>query len=315
MSQAVTRPVEPVSVPATRGWLRRLAGPLTNPWAKPRFLLAFTWLYILWSLLPVAIAIMFSFNNGRSRTVWQGFSFRWYWGDPVYSVFHSPELTSALWQSLKLSAITMVVAVGLGTLFAIGIDRWRGRGSGTSNFVMLFSFVTPEIIVATALLLMIIHSFAALGLRLGTPGQLVGLIAFEMAYPVIIVRARLLSIGRQYEEAAKDLGASTWNTVRLVLFPLLLPAIFASLILVFADTIDDFVIAQFMSSTAATQTIPMIIYQTARGTTTPATNALATLMLLSTTVVVGVGVFVYRMVTRGERREAGQALGDLAANI
>src|SRR5207245_11698959 len=133
-----------------------------------------------------------------------------------------------------------------GGLFAIGLGRWRGRGSGASNFLMLFSFVTPEIIMGVSLFLVFIKLLVIV--HLGTVAQLLGLITFEMAYPVIIVRARLLSIGRDYEEAAMDLGASPTRALRLVLLPLLLPAIFASFMIVFADSIDDFVIVRYLSS-------------------------------------------------------------------
>ena len=102
-----------------------------------------------------------------------------------------------------------------------------------------------------------------------------------MSYPVIIVRARLLTIGKQYEEAAADLGASRFGALRRVLLPMLFPAIFASAVLVFADVIDDFVIVQQLSSGAATETVAVKIYNTARGAPTPALNALATLLLVA----------------------------------
>jgi spermidine/putrescine transport system permease protein len=285
---------------------------LGNPWRKPRVLAGFTILYLLWSLAPVAIAVLFSFNAGRSRSAWQGFSWRWYWGDPVDSVWHDPTLRGALFQSLKLASLTMLIAVPLGVLFAIGLDRWRGRASGPANFLMLFSFVTPEIIMGVSLFLVFVKLLVFV--HLGTSAQLLGLITFEMAYPVIIIRARLLSIGREYEEAAMDLGASPIRAVRMVLLPLLLPAIFASFMIVFADAIDDFVIVRYLSAGASTETIPIRIYSTVRGAPTPALNALATLMLLSTLIAVGVGLIVYRMLTKGERRERA-AVRDFAAQI
>jgi spermidine/putrescine transport system permease protein len=286
---------------------------LSNPWGRPRFLALFTLLYLVWSLAPVFLAVLFSFNSGRSRSSWQGFSFRWYWGDPVSSVWHDATLRTALLQSLKLASLTMLVAVPLGVLFAIGLDRWRGRGSGTTNFVMLFSFVTPEIIMGVSLFLVFVKLLVLV--HLGTTAQLLGLITFEMAYPVIIVRARLLSIGKDYEEAAMDLGASPTRALRLVLLPLLLPAMFASLMIVFADSIDDFVIVRYLSSSAATETIPIRIYNTARGAPTPALNALASLMLFSTIIAIGIGVIVYRMLTKGERRRGASGFQDFAAQI
>ena len=266
-----------------------------------------------WSLAPVAIAVLFSFNSGRSRSTWQGFSLRWYWGDPNLSVWHDPRLRTALFQSLKLASLTMLIAVPLGVAFAIGLDRWRGRGSGSANFLMLFSFVTPELIMGVSLFLLFVKLLTIV--RLGTNAQLLGLITFELAYPVIIVRARLLSIGKEYEEAAMDLGASPTKALRMVLLPLLLPAIFASFALVFADSIDDFIIVRYLSAGASTETIPIRIYSTVRASPTPALNALASIMLFSTIVAVTIALILYRFLTRGERRGQGLAVKDFAAQI
>jgi spermidine/putrescine transport system permease protein len=285
-----------------------------NPWRHPRFLALFAILYLVWSLAPVLIAVLFSFNSGRSRSAWQGFSVRWYWGDPILSVAHDPTLRGALSQSLKLATLTMLIAVPLGVAFAIGLDRWRGRGSAAVNSVMLFSFVTPEIIAAVALFLVFVKLYTVV--HLGTRAQLLGLVVFEITYPVIIVRARLLSIGREYEEAAMDLGASPFQSLRRVLIPLLLPAIFVSFMIVFADAIDDFVIVRYLSLDASTETIPIRIYTTARGAVTPALNALASIMLFSTLIAVTVGLVAYRYLTRGERRRGGPAaIQDFAAQI
>ena len=304
-----------VETPAARpvGATPRRPPRLRNPWAKPRLLALFTLLYLAWSIVPVVLAVLFSFNSGRSRSSFQGLSFRWYWGDPVDSVWHDPTFRGALFQSLKLATLTMLVAVPLGVLFAIGLDRWRGRGAGSANFLMLFSFVTPEIIMGVSLFLVFIKLLTFV--HIGTSAQLLGLITFEMAYPVIIVRARLLSIGKEYEEAAMDLGASPVRALRLVLLPLLLPAIFASFMIVFADSIDDFVIVRYLSAGASTETIPVRIYSTVRGAPTPALNALASIMLFSTVIAIGIGLVMYRILTRGERRRGASGFQDFAAQI
>ena len=284
-----------------------------NPWGKPRVLPVVAILYLLWSLAPVALAVLFSFNAGRSRTVWQGFSLRWYLTDPDRSILHDPVLRSALFQSLKLSTLTMLISVPLGVAFAIGLDRWRGRAAASSNFLMLFSFVTPELIMGVSLFLVFVKLLTLV--KLGTNAQLLGLITFEMAYPVIIVRARLLSIGREYEEAAMDLGAPPTKALRMVLLPLLLPAIFVSFMIVFADSIDDFIIVRYLSAGAGSETIPVKIYSAARASPTPALNALASVMLFSTIVALAIGYVVYRYLTRGERAAGGTSLKEFAAQI
>ena len=105
--------------------------PRRNPWRHPWFLEGFTWLYLVWSLVPVALAVLFSFNNGRSQSVWQGFSWRWYFPDPVNSVLHDPDLHAAVVQTIRLSVYVTLITVPLGVAFALGINRWRGNTAST----------------------------------------------------------------------------------------------------------------------------------------------------------------------------------------
>ena len=178
----------------------------SGPRPKRAYTLAtITVIYLLWSLVPVAIAVLFSFNSGRSRSVWQGFSLRWYIWDPEGSVLHNEALRVALTHTLLLGVLATVITVPLGVLFALALDRWRGRVPAGANFAVLLSFVVPEIALAIGLLFMI--TWLATPFELGTVAQVVGLITFQLSYPVVIVRARLLTIGPQYEEAASDLGA------------------------------------------------------------------------------------------------------------
>jgi spermidine/putrescine transport system permease protein len=267
-----------------------------NPWGKPRFLALFTVVYLAWSILPILIAVRFSFNDGRSRSTGQGWSTRWYWDEPELSVRNDPSLREALFQSLELASLTMLIAVPIGVALAISLTRWRGRGSGSARFVSLFPIVTPELVMGTALFLTFVHLFRFV--ELGTVAQLLGHVTFSISFVVIIVRGRLLSIGPEYEEAATDLGAPPMQALRLVLLPLLLPAIFASFMIVFAISIDDFVISQFLSADSSTETIPVKIYSNARGAPTPALNALASLMLFVSLLAVALAFIVQRGVQR-----------------
>jgi spermidine/putrescine transport system permease protein len=287
---------------------------LRNPWGKPRFLVAVTWLYIAWALVPVGIAVLFSFNAGKSRSVWQGFSLRWWWTSPTGSVFHDASYTQALVHSLVLAACDMGIATPLGVLLALGLARWRGRGFGTANGLMLIPLVMPEIVMAVSLFVV----FTQLRvppfewINLGTVAQIVGQVTFSLSYVVIIIRGRLSSIGMQYEEAARDLGASAVQAIRLVLIPLLMPAILASTLIVFALSIDDFVVTQYMSSTSTTTTIPMYLYSNARGgTSTPALNALATILVVVTLIGVAVAYVLYTLLGRRVAATKG-GLGALA---
>lgn len=299
---AERRPTEFSVLHRLRGWLR-------NPWGRPRFLVAFTWLYVIWSLVPVLIAVQFSFNATRSRTEWSGFSSRWYWGDPVDSVWHDPTLRHAAVQSLKLAAADVIIAVPIGVLLAIGLARWFGWGSKPSNFLMLFPLVTPEIVMGVSLLLVFTHIFTFV--PFGTPAQILGHVTFSISYVVVIVRSRLFSIGRQYEEAAADLGASPITALTRVLLPLLTPAIVASSAVVFAISLDDFVISQWLSSGGPTDTVPIRIYAATRSAPLPSTNAIATVMMVFTLLSLVFAFLAWRVFTREERR-GREAVPDVA---
>jgi spermidine/putrescine transport system permease protein len=295
---------------ATRSGLRRLL-PRRNPWSHPWFLEGFTWLYLIWSLVPIGLAVLFSFNNGKSQSAWQGFSWRWYFSDPVNSVLHNAQLHSAVIQTVRLSAYTTIIAVPLGVAFALGINRWRGITSSTFNFVMLLSFVIPELIFGVAMFFVFTVLFTSV--HLGTLAETLGLVTWNVSWPAIIVQARLATLGRQYEEAAADLGANQLQTVRRVILPLLAPAIFASAVLVFSGVIDDFVLVDLLSSSANNTPMSVIIYSTQRGGNGgPALNALGTIMLVMSFLLAIIGYFGYRWLTRGERGSGLAALTTIA---
>jgi len=277
-----------------RSMLARIRDWWANPWGRPRFLVLATALYLVWSIVPILVAIRFSFNAGRSRSTSQGWSLRWYFDDPDLSVWHDPDLRSALFQSLRLAGIAVLVTVPLGVALAIGLTRWRGRGAGTANFISMIPLVTPEIVMGTALLLVFVNLLTFI--PLGTPAQAIGHITFSIVFVLVIVRGRLLAIGPEYEEAAQDLGASRFQAIRLALLPMLAPAIVASVIIVFAISMDDFVISAFLSSGASTDTVPVRIYSTGRTAPTPALNALATLTLAITVVIAAVLFVVWKIV-------------------
>ncbi len=308
----VDTPAEPVGhddVPPPTGPLeprpaRRLP-PWRNPWRRPWILEGVTWVYLVWSILPIGIAVLFSFNDGKSQSVWQGFSTRWYCCDPINSVFRNPQLQEAVFQTIRLSVWTTLIAVPLGVAFAIGINRWRTRTSTTFNFVMVFSYVIPELIFAVALFFLFTQLFTSV--HLGTLAEILGLVTWNFSWPAIIVLARLVSIGGSYEEAAADLGASRLQGIYRVLLPMLMPAVFASAVLVFASVVDDFVVVDLLSSTANTQPMSVFIYSTTHGGNGgPALNALATIMLVLSFVVATIGLVAYRWMTRGERGASRQ---------
>ena len=273
-----------------------------------RFLI---WGYIVWSLVPVVIAVIFSFNDGRSRTVWQGFSLRWWWQDPNLSVFQSAEMRNAIVNSLVLAVSTLLIVTPLGIALAIGSQRIRGRNAKFVQSLTSTPLITPEIVVGAALLLTFTRLFTAI--PLGFAAQLLGNVTFSLASVVVIVRARLVSIGDSFEEAARDLGATRLQALRFVLLPMLWPSVMASLVVVFATVIDDFVITSFLSAGVSSETVPLRIYSSVRGGATPALNALATLLVLTSFAVLIIGLFglsAWRK-RHGERGGLRAALADV----
>jgi spermidine/putrescine transport system permease protein len=260
---------------------------IANPWRRHRLLALWTWCYLAWAIVPVVIAIGFSFNAGRSRSVWQGWSLRWWVGDPDLSVLHDPTLTSAIRQSLVLALATMAIATPIGVALALGLARWRGRGSGAANFLMLLPLVTPEIVLATGLFFTLVFLYPLP--RPGTLGQIAGHVTWSIPYVVVVLRGRIFGVGSELEEAAMDLGAPPLDALRRALLPVLSPAIFAAFSIVFALSIDDFVTSQFLATDLRTQTVPMLIYSAGRTAPNPALNATATLMLAISLGALGLG--------------------------
>jgi spermidine/putrescine transport system permease protein len=285
--------------------------PGRNPWRHPWFLEGFTWLYLVWSIVPIALAVLFSFNNGHSQSVWQGFSWRWYFADPVNSVLHDPALHAAVVQTVRLAVFTTLIAVPLGVAFALGISRWRGYTASTFNFVMILSFVIPELIFGVAMFFVFTALFTSV--HLGTLAEVLGLVTWNVSWPAIIVQARLVTIGKQYEEAAADLGATQLQTMRRVMLPMLAPAIFASAVLVFSSVVDDFVLVDLLNSNVSNTPMSVYIYsQQHGGNGGPALNALGTIMLVMSFVIAIIGYAGYRWMTRGERGSKMAALSTIA---
>jgi spermidine/putrescine transport system permease protein len=305
----MTSTVVQQTVSARAGAGRVRARLFRNPWRHPWFLETYTWLYLVWSLAPIAIAVLFSFNRGKSQAAYQGVTWRWYWGDKVNSIWHNPQLHAAMFETLKLSAYTTLIAVPIGVAFALGINRWRGAIPSTFNFIMILSFVVPELIFGVAMFFIFTKMPGLDSIGLGNWAEVLGLVTWNVSWPAIIVQARLVGIGKQYEEASADLGCTQLQTIRRVMLPLLTPAIFASAILVFSGVIDDFVVVDLLSSNASNTPMSVIIYSTQHGGNGgPALNALATVMLLLSFVVAGLGYLGYRVMTRGQRVANAQAL-------
>ena len=286
----------------------RYVPPWRNPWRKPYFLATLTWAYVLWSIVPVLISIQFSFNDGRSRSVWQGFTTKWYCcGNEPGSVASDPSLLLSLQNSLVLAVGTVLIAVPIGTALALGLTRWRSRTSKVANGISLFPLVTPELVLGGALYLIITTLYTQV--PLGLEAMLLGHVTFSISFVLVIVRSRLLSIGGEFETAAQDLGATRMQAIGTILLPLLIPAIFASAAITFAGSLDDFVVSNFLFGSSEAITVPVKLYSAVKAAPSPALNALATLLLVGTLLAL---LFTYLVLRMRRRGGEGSALDDLA---
>ena len=262
------------------------AGPARAPryaFDRPRFLAFFTGLVFVYLFAPILVVFWFSFNSKRSLQVFGHFSLFWY-----DRLIHDRAVTSSLVVSLEIALLTMVAATSIGTLLAFGLVRAESRANRPTEVLMLLNLVTPEIATGIAFLLL----FSRLAITLSMWTVVIGHITFSIAYVTIIVRGRLVSMNREVEEAALDLGASHIDAVRLVTLPLLWPAILASGMLVFVMSFDDFV-TSFFTTGVGDQPLPLRIWSMIRFGVTPEINAVGTLVMVITITVVLAALAVY----------------------
>lgn len=228
--------------------------------------------------LPIAVLIAYSFNDNRLVAVWSHFSVRWY-GE----LFHNAQIGNALWLSLRVAAVAATASAVLGTMAAFAMQR-MGRFFGRSSFeaLAMTPLILPEVLTGLSLLML----FVFLSGTFGWPGQrgadtiTLAHIPFGMAYATVVIRARLSQLDRSLEEAAADLGATPWRTFLRVTLPLLMPSIVAAWLLAFTLSLDDVVIASFVTGPGAS-TLPIVIFSSVRLGVSPQINALATLLILA----------------------------------
>ena len=234
---------------------------------------AYAGLALVYLLIPIAVIIVFSFNNptGRFNFLWNEFSFD-AWKDP----FGVPGIGDALRNSLEIAALSTLFATILGTITALALVRYEFKGRAPINFFIFIPLATPEVVLGAALL----SQFLNLGTQLGFGTILIAHIMFNLSFVVITVRSRLIGFDRSLEEAAQDLGATPWETFRLVTLPLIMPGVVSAALLAFALSIDDFVITYF--NNGSTITFPLFIWGAARVAIPPQIYVIATMIFLFT---------------------------------
>jgi spermidine/putrescine transport system permease protein len=255
-------PPEVAPAPAVPGGRRR--------WTR-LILPAYTWLMICYFCLPIAVMIVFGFNDtkGRLNLRWQGFTLTWY-----RDLFSIPALTTALRNSLVIAVISTAVVTALGTMLGLALGRYRFRGKGVFDLVIFSSISAPELVLGASLLSL----FITLQFARGFVTILIAHILFSLAFVAVTVRARVLGLDPTLEEAAQDLGADPWTTFRKITLPLLAPGIVAGALLAFALSIDDYVVTSFVNGQV--ETFPIWVYGATRIGVPPQVNVMGTLIFL-----------------------------------
>jgi spermidine/putrescine transport system permease protein len=263
----MTATIEPEVVAEAPAPRRRRKRVRPGRWLLP----IWGWLVIAWLSSPIIVMIIFGFNDTRSKfnIRWQGFTLRWY-----RELFAINDLTTALKNSITIAVLVTIIATVLGTLMGVGLGKYRFRGSGATNLLMFANIAAPEVVLGAALLSL----FITLGVNRGYWTIVIAQVMFSIAYVAITVRARMVGLDPYLEEAARDLGAGPYATFLRVTLPMIMPGVLAGALLVFALSIDDYIITSF--NAGKTVTFPLWVYGASRVGVPPQVNVMGTLIFM-----------------------------------
>ena len=223
-----------------------------DPGRPPKTLAVATWGYLAWSLLPIAWVVRASFTAGDTATQLSGVSWRWY-----RAALEDEAYRASLLQSLRLAVLTTVVVVPLGVSTALGLSRWRRGGGDAGRGLVLLALAMPQLAVGGALFIVFTK---VPNLRLGTTAQVLGHITLTLPFVIVIVWASLVSIAREQEEGAMDLGAAPGQALRRVVVPQVVPALLAAVVVAWVLSFDNVVISRWLCIRSDCATLPMQIY-------------------------------------------------------
>jgi spermidine/putrescine transport system permease protein len=274
-----------------------------DPLARPkraidRLLGGHAWLVFAFLYLPILVLIVYSFNDNQRVGIWGGFSTRWY-GE----MFSNTRVMDALWTSVVVALVSTAIATVLGTAAALSMERFRYRGQRTFDGLLYLPVIIPDITMAVMLLLFFVQVFDLVSLATGIQlSRGVGTItlshvAFNISFVALVVRARLSGLDGALEEAAADLYASRWQAFRRVTLPLIAPGVAGGALLALTLSLDDVVIAEFVSGAGST-TLPVYVFGALRRGVTPLINAVSVLMLAGSILLVLLSLAVSR--SRGD---------------
>jgi spermidine/putrescine transport system permease protein len=233
---------------------------------------------------PIIILVVFSFNSSRFVSTWESFSFRWY-GE----LFRDEAMVVALKNSLIVAVSSTLISTLFGTMVALAMERYQFFGKLGFDALLYLPIIIPDIAMAVMLLLF----FVMVNIRLSIITIIISHVAFNISFVAVVVRARLVGFDRSLEEAAQDLGANELQTFWYVTLPLLMPAILAGALLAFTLSLDDFVITFFTAGVGST-TLPLRIYSMVKLGITPEINAISSLLLVASMVLVILSLLAQR---------------------
>ena len=244
---------------------------------RNRWLTAFAAATYVFLFAPIVVLIIFSFNDSKRNFQWKGFTLDWY-----PTVFANEDLLDALFVTLQVAAVAVIVSTVLGTLLGLALARRRFRGKTATETLLLVPMVTPEIVMGLSLL---IFFFTAVNGRGGFWQLSIAHITFCISYVAIVVRARAAGMDPRLEEAARDLGATALGAFRYVTLPLIAPAIISGALLAFALSFDDYVVSTFNAGVGSS-TLPLYIYGKVKFGVTPEINAISTIIVAVTAILI-----------------------------
>lgn len=266
---------------------------------RPVFLISMLCFGFAFFYIPILSMVVFSFNNARLATVWGGFSTKWY-----EKLFHNAQVLKALTLSLEIALISATVATILGTMAGIALARFRKfRGRTVFSGLVTAPLIMPEVITGISSLMFFIMMAEFIGwpAQRGFTTVTLAHITFSMTFVTTIVQSRLVQADTAIEEAAMDLGSRPWQVLWDITLPIISPAILSGWLLAFTISLDDVVITNFTTGPGTT-TLPILIWSKVKLGVTPDINALATLMVVTVGIGVGIaGVVLQRAEKKRER--------------
>lgn len=247
----------------------------------PRVLIWSSAAVVLFLYIPILVLIVLSFNDSHMGAVWKGFSLRWY-----DKLIHNPAFFEAMLNSVLIAGVSTGMSLIFGVGAAIGLEGNRGRLLPFINMGLVLPLVIPEILLGVALLMM----FVLLQIPLGFVTIILGHSVFSLPLTIVMIRARLRKLDPTWEDAARDLGANSWDVLRHITLPLLKPAMVGAALLTFTVSLDDFVITFFVAGPGST-TLPLKVFSMIKTGVTPEINALSALLVLVSILGVGASWF------------------------